>query len=89
MRWSMSRQGDGLENAVAERFCGSLKRERPGHCPYATRQEARDEVIDDIERCSNSPRVHSYLGYVSPNDYEVRRKAASLRGRFHLTTSAP
>ena len=67
---SMSRKGDCLDNAVAERFFGSLKRERTTHRAYATRQEARDDVIDYIEMFYNSRRKHSYLGYVSPNEYE-------------------
>jgi putative transposase len=73
---SMSRKGDCLENAVAERFFGSLKRERTAHRYYATRQEARDDVIDYIEMFYNSRRKHSYLGYVSPNEYEKTAQAA-------------
>jgi putative transposase len=76
MRCSMSRKGDCLDNAVAERFFGSLKRERTAHCQYATRQEARDDVIDYIEMFYNSTRQHSYLGYISPNEYESLRQAA-------------
>jgi transposase InsO family protein len=76
MRCSMSRKGECLDNAVAERFFGSLKRERTGHYQYATRKEARDDVIDYIEMFYNSTRLHSYLGYVSPNTYEAMRKAA-------------
>jgi putative transposase len=67
---SMSGKGDCLDNAVAERFFGSLKREWTSHCDYATRQEAKDDIIDYIEMFYNSRRKHSYLGYVSPNDYE-------------------
>jgi transposase InsO family protein len=66
----MSRTGDGLENAVVERFFGSLQGERTALGHYATRQEARDDVIDDIEMFYNSTRLHSSLGYVSPNDFE-------------------
>lgn len=73
---SMSRKGDCLDNAVAERFFGSLKRERTSHQYYETRQEARDDVIDYIEMFYNSTRIHSYLGYVSPNDYEKMPHAA-------------
>lgn len=68
IRWSMSRKGDCLDNAVAERFFGSLQRERTAHCAYATRQEARDDVMDYIEMFYNSTRQHSYLGYISPNE---------------------
>src|SRR5262245_33752986 len=71
LRWSMSRQGGGLENAVAARFFGSLKGERTAHRAYRTRHEARAEVIEYIERCYNSTRLHSYLGYRSPDEYEA------------------
>ena len=47
---------------VAERFFGSVKRERTSKRYYLTRQEARDDVIDSIEMFSNSWRKHSYLG---------------------------
>jgi putative transposase len=67
---SMSEKGECLDNAVAERFFGSLKHEWTSHCHYATRQEARDDIIVYIEMFYNSHRKHSYLGYVSPNDYE-------------------
>ena len=59
-----------------ERFCGSLKRERMDLHPYATRQEARADVVDYIEMFYNSKRLHSYLGYVSPNAFEVSAKVA-------------
>jgi len=67
----MSRQGECLDNAVAERFFGSLKRECTASRYDATRQDARDDVIDDIEMFYTSRRKHSYLGYVSPNDDEA------------------
>jgi transposase InsO family protein len=67
---SMSGKGDCLDNAVAERFCGSLKRERTSKRYYRTRQEARDDIIGYIEMFYNSWRQYSYLGYVSPNAYE-------------------
>ena len=56
MRCSMSRKGDCLDNAVAERFFGSLKSERTSLRPYANRQEAWDDIIDDIEMFYNSKR---------------------------------
>jgi transposase InsO family protein len=70
IRCSMSRKGDCLDNAVAERFFGSLKGERTSLRYYATRQEAWDDVLDYIEMFYNSKRLHSYLGYVSPNNFE-------------------
>jgi transposase InsO family protein len=73
---SMSGKGECLDNAVAERFFGSLKREWTAHRSYATRQEARDDIIAYIEMFYNSRRQHSYLGYVSPNAYEKLARVA-------------
>jgi putative transposase len=53
-----------------------LKRERTSKRYYRTRQEARDDIIDYIEMFSNSWRKHSYLGYVSPNEFEKIAKGA-------------
>lgn len=74
---------------MAERFFGSLKREWTSHCEYATRQEAKADIIAYIEMFYNSKRKHSYLGYVSPNDYEKFSLVASLCVLFPLTTSVP
>jgi transposase InsO family protein len=51
---SMSGKGDCLDNAVAERFFGSLKRERTSKRYYRTRQATRDDIIDYIEMFYNS-----------------------------------
>ena len=74
----MSGKGDCLDNAVAERFLGRLKRAWTSHCAYATRQAAKADIIADIEMFYNSKRKHSYLGYVSPNEYEKCALVASL-----------
>ena len=66
----MSRKGECLDHAVAERFFGSLTREWTAYRYYATRQEARGDIIAYIEMFYNTRRKHSYLGYVSPNEYE-------------------
>jgi transposase InsO family protein len=76
IRCGMSRKGECLDNAVAERFFGSLKRERTAYRAYATRQEAWEDVMAYIEVLYNSVRLHSYLGYRSPNDYEALLKVA-------------
>jgi putative transposase len=73
---SMSRKGNCLDNAVVERFFGSLKRERIVHRHYATRKEARADVVEYIEMFYNSTRKHSYLGYVSPNEWEAFTQVA-------------
>lgn len=76
IRCSMSRKGKCLDNAVVERFFGSLKRARIVHRHYATRQEARADVVEYIEMFYNSTRKHSYLGYVSPNEWEAFTQVA-------------
>jgi putative transposase len=55
---------------VAERFLRSFKGARTSRRHDASRQEARDEVIDDIEMFDNSRRKHSSLGDVSPHEFE-------------------
>jgi putative transposase len=62
IRCRMSRQGDGLDNAVAERFFGSLKGECTSPHHGARRQEARDAVIADIAMFYHSTRLPAYLG---------------------------
>lgn len=59
IRCRMSRQGDCLDNAVAERFFGSLNGECTSLPHGARRQEARDAVIAYIEMFYNSTRLHS------------------------------
>ena len=68
---SMSRKGDCWDNAVAERFFRSLKTECTNRRLYRSRDEARRDVVDYIETFYNSRRLHSYLGYMSPNQFEA------------------
>ena len=67
---SMSRRGNCYDNAVAESFFSSLKKERIGKRIYRTREEARADIFDYIEVFYNRVRRHSYLGQVSPYDFE-------------------
>ena len=67
---SMSRAGKCWDNAVVERFFGSLKRERTYFQNYATRVQAREGLIDYIERFYNEAQLRSFLEYVSPNEFE-------------------
>lgn len=67
---SMSRKGDCWDNAVVESFFHTLKTERTSGALYRTRDEARSDVIDYIEMFYNSRRLHSFIGYNSPNDFE-------------------
>jgi transposase InsO family protein len=67
---SMSRKGNCWDNAVMERFFLNLKMERVWQRDYANHQEAIHDVTDYIVGFYNSQRLHSTLGYRSPNVYE-------------------
>lgn len=71
---SMSGKGDCLDNACAESFFGTLKSELAANV-FGSHAEARREVFDYIECFYNTERMHSYLGYKSPMEFE-RMKAA-------------
>jgi putative transposase len=75
---SMSRKGNCWDNAVSESFFGNLKTERVFFTNYKTRAEASSDVIDYIEMFYNSNRLHSSLGYVSPNDFEKIRRLKNV-----------
>jgi len=62
----MSRRGSCCDNAVAESFFSSLKKERIRKRIYKTRDMARADVFDYIEAFYNRTRRHSHLGGVSP-----------------------
>jgi transposase InsO family protein len=67
---SMSKKGDCFDNACAESFFGSIKTERIYFESYETREEAKRDIIDYLEMFYNSNRLHSYLDYVSPRQFE-------------------
>ncbi len=67
---SMSRRGNYWDNAVAESFFSSLKKERIKKRVYKTREFARADVFDYIEVFYNRNRRHSHLGGVSPEAFE-------------------
>jgi transposase InsO family protein len=69
---SMSKKGCCWDNAVAESFFGSLKQERVHWKNYETRYEAQQDVLNYITMWYNSNRLHSYLGYKSPNEFELK-----------------
>jgi putative transposase len=64
-------KGVGWDNAVTESFFGSLKQERVQWQNYQTRNEAQQNNLNYISMFYNSRRLHSYLGYKSPNEYEL------------------
>jgi putative transposase len=69
---SMSRSGNVWDNAAMESFFSSLKTERTARKTYRTRDEAKADVFDYIERLYNPKRRHSTLGYLSPMEFEMQ-----------------
>jgi putative transposase len=69
---SMSRRGDCWDNAAMESFFATLKTERIRRRTYLTRDDARADIFDYIERFYNPRRRHSTLGQLSPAQFEQR-----------------
>jgi putative transposase len=70
---SMSEVGQCWDNAPAESFFATLKKELVHHEDYKTRQEARASIFEYVEVFYNNQRLHSSLGYVAPAAYEQSR----------------
>jgi len=73
---SMSRSGNVWDNAAMESFFSSLKIERTARKTYRTRDQAKADVFDYIERFYNPKRRHSTLGYMSPMEFETKGQFA-------------
>ena len=67
---SMSRSGNVWDNSAMESFFSSLKTERVHRRKYRTREEAKADMFDYIERFYNPRRRHSKLRYLSPVAFE-------------------
>jgi putative transposase len=72
---SMSRRADCWDNAPMESFFASLKKELVHDADFATRAQARAEIVEYIEVFYNTQRRHSSLGHVSPAEYERTEKS--------------
>jgi transposase InsO family protein len=68
---SMSRRGDCYDNAPAESFFATLKGELTEAERFGTRQEAKTAIFEFIEAFYNRKRLHSALGYKSPEQFEA------------------
>jgi len=68
---SMSRIGSPYDNAKAESFMSTLKREEVDGRAYRTAQEARRSIGSFIEEVYNQQRLHSALSYLAPADFEA------------------
>ena len=68
---SMSGRGDCYDNAMMESFWATLKTELVYQQHYATRQQAKQSIFEYIEVFYNRKRLHSSLGYLSPESFEA------------------
>jgi transposase InsO family protein len=75
---SMSRKGDRWDNAVAESFFSSIKNELVDDANYDSHETATASIAEYIEMFYNPVRRHSYLGYNSPIEFEVKTSVAAL-----------
>lgn len=66
----VSRPGTPLDNALAESFFKTLKRELAEGRSYGTRDEAKQDIFKYIELYYNRVRMHSTLDYMSPVEYK-------------------
>lgn len=84
---SMSRKGNCYDNAPMESFFKSFKVEEVYHAKYGTHEQATRAANDYIERFYNPQRIHSSVGYVSPNEFERRMSYHSCES--NLPSSEP
>ena len=68
---SVGRKGECWDNAVAESFFGTIKRELIDTRAWPTRAGLRRAIFEYIEGWYNTRRLHSTLGYLSPAQYEA------------------
>ena len=75
---SMSRKGNCWDNAVAESFFKTLKVECVYQNKFVNKQQAAVVVFEYIETWYNKKRLHSALGYMSPNEFEELKKKQKI-----------
>ena len=76
---SMGSKGDCFDNAVAESFFATIKKELVHRRPWPSRRDLTSAVFEYIEAFYNRQRRHSTLGYLSPEEFE--------KGRITTTTN--
>ena len=74
---SMSRKGNCWDNAVAESFFATIKKELIHRNKFATRREAVAAIFEYIEVFYNRVRKHSQLGYTSPAQFRRHNQSAA------------
>lgn len=75
IKQSMSRKGNCWDNAVAESFFKTLKTECIYHHKFINKQVPKLEVCKYIEGFYHAKRIHSAIGYRTPNEMEIYYRA--------------
>lgn len=70
MKGSMSRKGNCYDNACIESFHSVIKKELIYLEKFETREQARKRIFEYITCFYNGKRIHSSIGYHTPNQYE-------------------
>lgn len=73
---SMSRKADCWDNLMAESFFSTLKKDLVWRTKFESMEQAKREIFEFIEVFYNRWRMHSYLGYLRPVEFEAAAKAA-------------
>lgn len=68
----MSRKGNCWDNAYSESFFHLLKTEEVNHSKYESKEVVKLKIFEYIEAFYNNFRMHSYLKYMSPNEFEKK-----------------
>lgn len=85
LQGSMSKKGDCWDNAVAESFFASLKKEYVYQIEFKTRIQAQLGIFDYIEAWYNNERIHSTLQGLSPNEFEELKMEDFIDRKIRLT----
>ncbi len=85
---SMGSKGDCFDNAVAESFFATLKKELIHGRSWPTKADLRTEVFEYIEVFFNRRRRHSTLGFLSPEQFETTRQTENEKIELAVTVAA-
>ena len=75
---SMSRKGNCWDNAVAESFFSSFKKECVRKTKFFSKKIAEIEILSYIDNWYNTKRKHSSLGYLSPLEFEIKYRISNV-----------
>lgn len=84
MRISMSRKGNPYDNAACESFIKTLKQEEVYLWDYRTLEDVKNRIPHFLCEVYNQKRLHSSLGYRTPDEYEMIFKPASQNGLYSI-----